>query len=64
MKSPKMPAPPPLPAPPVSATGRETEAAALAAKKRNRGGYNYERTILRPGGLSAMPPGTSSTLGK
>jgi len=68
MKSPKMPdvtpAPvAPLPPPPVSVSGREASQAANAAKLRARAGYSYDKTILRPGGLSSLPTGTSPTLG-
>lgn len=63
MKSPKPPAPAPVP-PPVSATSVDSTAAGYEAQRKQKNNYDWGKTILRPGGLSAMPPGTSATLGK
>lgn len=69
MKSPKAPkAPaatvaPPVP-PPASATSMDVNRAAADAKQREKKSYGWDKTIYRAGGMSAMPPGTSSTLGK
>ncbi len=65
VKSPKvslppMPAPPP---PPVSSTGLDAQAAADDAKAAIASKYSWNKTILRPGGLSVTPPNTSRTLG-
>ena len=67
MKSPKAPkapaAPPPVP-PPASATSMDVNRASADAKQREKKNYGWDKTIYRAGGMSAMPPGTTSTLGK
>lgn len=64
MKSPKSPPPPPPTPPPVTATGAEVEQAEMEAKRKAKGNYDFGKTILRPGGLSAKPAGTLPTLGR
>lgn len=63
MGSSKAPPPPPPPPPPVSATGADQAQAAIDAKKKEKGRYDFSKTLLAPGGLAAMPPGTKNTLG-
>jgi hypothetical protein len=38
--------------------------AAADAKQRERKNYGWDKTIYRAGGMNALPPGTSATLGK
>lgn len=65
VKSPKvsMPALPAPAPPPVSSTGVDAQQAADDAKAAVASKYSWAKTILRPGGLSALPPNTSRTLG-
>ena len=63
MKSPAPPKAPPVP-PPVTVKSPESAQAAEDAKRKTQAGYGFEKTIYRSGGLSAMPAGTTGTLGK
>jgi hypothetical protein len=63
VKSPKLPALPPPPPPPVSASGADAAAAADAAVAVQKKKFSFDKTILRPGGLGALPPNTTRTLG-
>lgn len=66
MKSPKgqsgPPAPPPVP-PPVAAVPGIDPGKRADNAKRKKEDYSLDKTIFRSGGLSAMPAGTSPTLG-
>lgn len=44
-----MPAPPPLPPPPVSSTGPERDKAEQQFRARQKDRYSFEDTILAPG---------------
>lgn len=47
----------------MSATGADQAQANIDAKKKEKGRYDFSKTILAAGGLAAMPEGTKTTLG-
>lgn len=62
MSSKKPDKPDPAP-PPVAAASADIAQEDADAKRREKKRFDWSKTILRPGGLSAMPDGTKSTLG-